>query len=416
MKISVFANGIVDFLHPGRGERYIREAGFDTVALSLNGMIAMKRPVIAGASFPASVVFAPSVSYISDKIVHALPEDVIRAGEVVRSAHAAPDGKVPGRIMGRCTMDPESLKPGETYPADEHGMVELIRTGPIRDTVFFVTDTVDDGLISDLTEDFEGSGIRVLIKNKTKYLSGRYVRDRFCEPYEVSKVIEKFGREKLGFCFDTGEANLCGQDPAELLYALKDVTDAVTVSENDGIHPDRYLPFSLNNSLDWGSFFRGMRRSGFDGELVFDLSSSIAGTPIPLHGDKVKEAYRMAEYFSWQTGMDRMVARYPKRVLFGAGNMCVSYMRDYGREYPPLFTVDNDSRVWGGSIEGLQIKPPESLKELDPDAAILICITYYKEVHEQLAGMGIKNPILYYNDQYPNKVLEGRRLERQWTE
>ena len=416
MNISVMANGIVDFIHPGRGERYIREAGFEAVALALDGMVAERKPFIAGASFPAPVVIAPSVSYTPWITEPVTAEDVMRAGKILRAALSSPDGRVRGRVMGRCRLDPEKLRPEEVYPADENGMTEIVKTGSIRGTVFFVTDTVDDGLISELTEYFAGSGIRILITNRTKYLSGRYVRGRFCEPGEVSRVIERFGKDRLGFCFDTGEANLCGQDPAEMLRALKDVTDAVIVRENDGIHYDRYLPFSLNHALDWGAFFRGMRAIGFDGELIFDIVSSMSGTPIPLHGDKVKEAYRMAEFFRWQIDMDRSMAGYPKRVLFGAGNMCRSYMKDYGKDHPPMFTVDNDSRVWGSTIEGLEIKPPESLKELDQDTAIIVCITYYREVHEQLAGMGIKNPILDYNDQYPNKVVEGRRLEREWTE
>jgi FlaA1/EpsC-like NDP-sugar epimerase len=130
----------------------------------------------------------------------------------------------------------------------------------------------------------------------------------------------------------------------------------------------------------------------------------------------VKRAYSMADYFRWQIEMDRMVAKYPKRVLFGAGNMCRNYMRDYGKKYPPLFTVDNDSKVWGTVFEGLEVKSPEELKMLDEDTAIFICITYYREINEQLRGMGITNPIEYFNDEYPNTVYAGERLEREWSE
>ncbi len=416
MNISVMANGIVDFLHPGRGERYIREAGFESVALSLQGLISPRRPYVAGNSLAVSVAEAPSTLYISDTSAHALPEDVIRAAKAVKSASESADGTVTGEVRGRCTLDRKELKPGEEYPADEDGMVEIRKTGPIRGMKYFLTDTTDEELISDLIDEFAGTGIKVLIKNRTRYYSGRAIRDRFCEPHEVLRVIDRYGSDRLGFCFDTGEANLCGQDPAEMLRALKGVTDAVIVKENDGIERASYLPFTMGRVLDWGSFFRGMRETGFDGELIFEIGTSMAAHPIPLSGDVVRQAFRMAEYFRWQIEMDRMVAKYPKRVLFGAGNMCRAYMRDYGREYPPLFTVDNDSRVWGSTFEGLEVKQPEALKELDSDVAIFICITYYREIREQLLSMGLTNPIEEFNDEYPNTVHAGERLIREWSE
>lgn len=416
MNISIFANGIVDFLHPGRGERYIREAGFETVALSLGGMISPRRPYVAGSSLAVSVAEAPSTLYISDTSAHALPEDVIKAAKAVKSASESADGTITGEVRGRCTLDRKELKPGEEYPADEDGLVEIRKTGPIRGMKYFLTDTTDEKLISELVDVLAGSGIKVLIKNRTRYYSGRAIRDRFCEPHEVLRVIDIYGSDRLGFCFDTGEANLCGQDPAEMLRALKGVTDAVIVKENDGIERASYLPFTMGRVLDWGSFFRGMRETGFDGELIFEIGSSMGAHPLPLRGNVVKRAFEAAEYFRWQIEMDRMVAKYPKRVLFGAGNMCRYYMRDYGRKYPPQFTVDNDKKVWGTVFEGLEVKSPDELKKLDEDTAIFICITYYTEIHEQLRDMGITNPIEYYNDEYPNTEYAGERLIREWSE
>ena len=381
MNISVMANGIVDFFHPGRGERYIREAGFETVALSLGGMIADRvqgrkgaakpKAFVAKSSFPVRLVKAPSTYYISDKYPYAGPEDVMKAAEIVK------------------------------------GM-----TG-VR---YFVTDSTDDELIGRLVEYFAGSGIRPLITNRTAYFSGRSLRGRFCETHDALELIERYGRDKLGFCLDIGEANLCGQDPAEMLYALRDAVDAVTVRENDGMHGASYIPFTIVGAVDWGSFFRGMRGIDFDGELVFEIGTSMAAHPIPLSGDVVRQVFRTAEYFRWQIEMDRMVAKYPRRVLFGAGNMCRNYMRDYGREYPPLFTVDNDSRVWGSTFEGLEVKQPEALKELESDVAIFICITYYREIREQLLAMGLTNPIEEFNDEYPNTEYAGERLIREWSE
>ncbi len=98
--------------------------------------------------------------------------------------------------------------------------------------------------------------------------------------------------------------------------------------------------------------------------------------------------------------MKNVLKRYSKRVLFGAGNMCRNFMKCYGEEFPPLFTCDNNEARWGEQFEGLEIRPPESLKELPSDCAIFICNIYYKEVERQLREMGISNPIEYFNDEY----------------
>ncbi len=371
MNISVMANGIVDFFHPGRGERYIRESGFDKVTLSLGCMIAKEKPFVAKTTFPVRVVKAPTSFFYSEDIPCAGKEEVIKAAEVAK------------KMSG------------------------------VR---YFYMDSIDEETIDAVVKFFDGSGIRPLITNRTRFFNGRHVRGDFSEIHNVRETTDKYGRDRLGFCLDIGEANLCGQDPAEMLIMLHDVTDAVIVKENDGIHGGAYIPFTIGGALDWGSFFRGMRAIDFDGELIFEIGSSMVAHPVPLGGDIVKQAYKMAEYFRWQIEMDRMVAKYPKRVLFGAGNMCRAYMRDYGDKYPPLFTVDNDSKVWGTTFEGLEVKAPDSLKELEKETAIFVCITYYKEVHNQLRSMGLKNPIEYYNDEFPNTVSEAKRLEREWKE
>ena len=80
--------------------------------------------------------------------------------------------------------------------------------------------------------------------------------------------------------------------------------------------------------------------------------------------------------------------------------MCRNYMKCYGKEFPPLFTCDNNKFRWGEWFEGLKIRPPEALKELDKDCAIFICNIYYKEIERQLRDMGLRNPIEFFNDEY----------------
>ena len=75
-------------------------------------------------------------------------------------------------------------------------------------------------------------------------------------------------------------------------------------------------------------------------------------------------------------------------------------MKNYGEEYPPLYTCDNNPATWGQTFEGLEIKNPQELKNLPADCAIYICNVYYNEIEKQLREMGIENPIERYNDEY----------------
>lgn len=109
--------------------------------------------------------------------------------------------------------------------------------------------------------------------------------------------------------------------------------------------------------------------------------------------------------------MENLLKGHKSVVLFGAGNMCRNYMKCYGEAYPPLYTCDNNPRLWGTTFNGLEVKAPESLKELPKDCVIFICNIYYREIERQLRDMGIENDIEFFNDEYmPSFYFD--RLER----
>ena len=85
-------------------------------------------------------------------------------------------------------------------------------------------------------------------------------------------------------------------------------------------------------------------------------------------------------------------------------------MLNYGKDYPPLYTCDNNSANWGNIFEGLEIKNPEELKNLPKDVSVFICNMYYREIEAQLKEMGLENPIYYFNDEYM-PVFHFKRLD-----
>jgi hypothetical protein len=172
----------------------------------------------------------------------------------------------------------------------------------------------------------------------------------------------------------------------------------------DGISDDRQLPFTCTYKgqaqVDWLSLIRGLREIEFDGQLIVDYGDSVVAFPTLLRSHIFESAKDVGNYFKWQIELENILKKHEKRVLFGAGNMCRNYMKCYGRQYPPLFTCDNNSALWGTVFEGLEVKSPDALKDIPQGCAIYICNIYYDEIKEQLLNMGINNPIEYFNDEY----------------
>lgn len=252
------------------------------------------------------------------------------------------------------------------------------------------------------------SNVMILLENQCRDINGNLVRGICSDAGEAVSWVDRLnaesGDERFGFCMDAGVCSLCGQDMREFAVTLGDRMKAVILRDCDGHYETSMLPFTCVNrgqsATDWLGLIRGLRENCFDGQLIMDFSTTAASFSQLLRPQLLQFAQSVAGFFRWQISMKSVLKKYDTRVLFGAGNMCRNFMKCYGEEFPPLFTCDNNKARWGEQFEGLEIKPPESLKELPTDCAIFICNIYYREIERQLREMGIVNPIEYFNDEY----------------
>lgn len=262
------------------------------------------------------------------------------------------------------------------------------------------------------------NNVMILLENQCRDINGSLHRGICADACEAALWVDSLngacGEERFGFCMDVGACSLCGQNMREFAVSLGSRIKAVILRDCDGVHENAVLPFTCIDKgqfqTDWQNLVRGLREIYFDGLLIMDFGSMATALSQFLRPQLVRFAREVAGFFAWQISMKNVMKKYDKRVLFGAGNMCRNYMKCYGEEFPPLFTCDNNKNRWGEWFEGLEIRPPEALKELDPDCAIFICNIYYGEIMRQLREMGIANPIEYFNDEYmPSFYFE--RLE-----
>ncbi len=263
------------------------------------------------------------------------------------------------------------------------------------------------------------AGIGILLVNRAADLAGHLVRDDLCEPQAAAELVDKLnhaaGYQVFGFCLDVGTCNICGNDIQCFINTLGNRLKAVILRDNDGHNNTSQLPFTCTCgggiATDWMGLIRGLRDIGFQGELIVDFMDTLAAFSPLIRPALFRLAREVGDYIKWQVEIENNLKKYEKFVLFGAGNMCRNYMKCYGKKYPPLFTCDNNPKIWGTTFEGLEVKSPESLKQLSKDCCVVICNIYYREIEAQLRELGIEN-IGYFNDEYmPSFYFD--RIERE---
>lgn len=260
----------------------------------------------------------------------------------------------------------------------------------------------------ELAECAKQADVQILLENQCKDMNGHLIRGLCSDGRQaaawVDALNEAAGEERFGFCMDVGVCNLCGQNMYDFILALGDRLNAVILRDNDGNSDSALLPFTAvrngQSRTDWLNLIRGLREIGFDGELIMDFHDTAAAFSPILRPGLLQMAKSVADYFAWQIRIENLLKKHPSRVLFGAGNMCRNYMKCYGEKYPPLYTCDNNRKLWGSVFEGLEVKEPEELKKLPKDCAVFICNIFYREIEAQLRQMGIENPIEFFNDEY----------------
>lgn len=274
---------------------------------------------------------------------------------------------------------------------------------------------VERGQEWEVNKEFYLTLARVCQKTETKLLlinqcmdrNGHLMRgvcsDGVQAAHWVDELNRAVGQERFGFCLDIGSCNLCGQNMQSMVAALGSRIQAVILTENDGQKMAKLLPFTnaynRSSTMDWLSVIRGLREISFDGYLILEtVDTTVAFSP--LLQPYLYPLYKaILDYFEMQIHIERDLKKYEHIALFGAGNMCRNYLKCYGDKYPPLFTCDNNPKLWGTEFEGLAVKNPEELKNLPENSGVIICNIFYREIEAQLRSMGITN-IGYFNDEY----------------
>lgn len=151
-------------------------------------------------------------------------------------------------------------------------------------------------------------GITICIENLYDGIGGHIVEGPCCN---VSKAVqridafnEKYGAEILGFCFDTGHANLVGVDMESFITALGSRLKVLHIHDNDGISDLHQIPFTFTKtrenlpSTDWGGFIRGLRDIKYNGVLSFETAPVLTTFPDIMKQEALGFIANIGRYFA----------------------------------------------------------------------------------------------------------------------
>ena len=138
-------------------------------------------------------------------------------------------------------------------------------------------------------------GITLCVENLYDNLGGHLVEGPCCHAGKAAERIdrmnEKYQAQVLGFCFDTGHANLAGLDFEEFLTTLGNRLKVLHIHDNDGISDLHQIPFTFTKTrenrpcTDWDGFVKGLKNIGFQGVLSFETAPVLSAFPQVMKAD-----------------------------------------------------------------------------------------------------------------------------------
>ena len=150
-------------------------------------------------------------------------------------------------------------------------------------------------------------GITICIENLYEGIGGHIVEGPCCDARKAVERIDRFNDkyhgEVLGFCFDTGHANLVGIDFERFITMLDYRLKVLHIHDNDGIADLHQIPFTFTKtrenlpSTDWVGFVKGLRNIGFDKVLSFETAPVLTTFPQIMKPQVLSFIAGIGDYF-----------------------------------------------------------------------------------------------------------------------
>lgn len=137
----------------------------------------------------------------------------------------------------------------------------------------------------------EGYNVKIAIENLYPFGSPA------SSPEMLKDYIDTLSSPWVTACVDTGHAHIAGYRPEEFLDVLGDKVKTLHLHDNLGSktgYDEHYVPFL--GTLDWDSFMKALKNSGFDGVLNLEHTDFTARFPTHLKLQAESLAFSTVKY------------------------------------------------------------------------------------------------------------------------
>lgn len=290
MKIGVQTKNVVNDHNPEEGFSLLKRTGFSCVDFSLNGYLNNQ------------ALYRGEVNSFFDRKIQELElfftphkSAAEAAGIEVSQMHMPYPNYVPGggRELNeylKNVVAPKSMEVCAFFGCPYiviHGFKLAEHLGS-EEAEWAVTEAFLDFLAPMARE----MGITICVENLYCGIGGHLVEGPCCDAAKAAERIdrmnERYHGEVLGFCFDTGHANLVGIDFEDFIATLGHRLKVLHIHDNDGVGDLHQIPFTFtrtrenSSSTDWDGFVRGLSRAGYQGTLSFETAPVLTAFPESL--------------------------------------------------------------------------------------------------------------------------------------
>lgn len=306
MQIGVQTKDVVYDLNPGDGFEMLKKTGFSCADFSLNSYLTNTSLY----KFELNDFFNKSECEL-EQFFAPHKEGAKKAGIYINQMHMPYPNYVPNgsRELNDYLWNnvaPKSMKICAFFECPYivmHGF-KLARNLGSEELEWEQTEKFIDSLAPMAKE----MGITICIENLYNSIGTHIVEGPCCNARKaaerIDRINEKYGAEILGFCFDTGHANLVGINFEEFISTLDYRLKVLHIHDNDGIGDLHQIPFTFTRSrenavaTDWDGFVRGLKRIKFDKVLSFETAPVLTAFPDEMKQNSLAFIAKIGNYFA----------------------------------------------------------------------------------------------------------------------
>ena len=290
LPIGVQTKNIVEDNCPGEGFRLMRQAGFSCGDFSLNGYLLN------------SSLYQSEVNTFFDQSLQELEhffaphkKGADEAGITINQMHMPYPNYVPRAAKAlndylRDVVAPKSMEICAFFNCPYiviHGFKLAYFLGSEEEEWRRTEKFLDN--LAPMAKDM---GITMCIENLYDSLNGHLVEGPCCNARKAAdrkdRMNDRYHAQVLGFCFDTGHANLTGLDFEDFITTLDYRLKVLHIHDNDGVSDLHQVPFTFTKtrenlpSTDWNGFIKGLKNIKFSKTLSFETAPVLTSFPEEL--------------------------------------------------------------------------------------------------------------------------------------